>query len=138
MNRNTQQNSDRKIVIAIPRYLTTVGNMTLAGTSYTSADLVKLFQSRIDLVDAAAAARAKWLDAIKAERDQVTQTAVVVRAFKDSLRSMFPTQNETRADFGLTPRKVVKKSVDTKARSGGCRLSGGSRCPRRRPPGRPV
>ncbi len=117
MNRNTQQNSDRKMILAIPKYLSNVGNMTLAGHSYAAADLVKLFQSRIDLVDAAAAAHAKWLDAVKADRDQIAQTAVVVRAFKDLLRSMFPTQTETLADFGLTPRKVTKKSVDTKAQA---------------------
>jgi len=117
MNRNTQQNSDRKVILAIPKYLANVGNMTLAGHPYAAADLVKLFQSRIDLVDAAAAAHAKWIDAVKADRDQVAQTAVVVRAFKDLLRSMFSTQTETLADFGLTPRKVTKKSVDTKAQA---------------------
>jgi type I site-specific restriction endonuclease len=113
VNRNTQQNGDRKMVLAIPKYLANAGTMTLAGKAYTPTDLGKLFQGRIDSIDAATAAHAKWLDAVKADRDQIAQTAVVVRALKDLLRSMFATQAETLADFGLTPRKVTKKTVAT-------------------------
>jgi hypothetical protein len=117
MNRNSQQNSDRKMILAIPKHLSGVGTLTLAGSPYTGADLVKLFQSRIDSADAANAAHAKWLDMVKGERDKIAQTALVVRAMKDFLQSMFAGQTEPLADFGLAARKARKKTVATKAQA---------------------
>ena len=78
MNRNTQQNSDRKMVLAVPKYLASAGSLTLAGKSYTSADLVKLFQGRIDSGDTVNAARAKWIDTVNSDRNVLSQTAVFV------------------------------------------------------------
>jgi hypothetical protein len=116
-NRNTKQNSDRKVILAIPKHLSNVGTMNLAGTSYTPSDLVRLFQSRIEAADAATAAHAKWLDTVKGEREQIAQTAIVVRAFKNFLLSMFADQTEPLADFGVSPRKAPKKTVATKAKA---------------------
>jgi hypothetical protein len=116
-NKNTQQNNDRKIVLAIPLHLANVSNVMLAGVQYTTADLVKLFQGRIDASDQSTAAHAKWLDLVKAEREERAQTAVVVRAFKDLVLSMFADQAGPLADFGLTPRKKPKKTVATKSQA---------------------
>jgi hypothetical protein len=112
--RITHLTVDRKMTVALPKILGNVGALMLDGATYTTADLVKLFERRIDAADAATAAYGKWLDAVKADHDELARTAIAVRALKDTLRAMFATQAETLAEVGLTPRKVGKRTVETK------------------------
>jgi hypothetical protein len=115
MNRATEQNQYRKIVLAIGKYLTGVTSITLAGTAYTTAQLVSFYTNLIALADAASAAKAALATAVKANDEGHSQSEAVQNAFKSFILSMFAGQEGPLADFTFSPRKVATVSAATKA-----------------------
>jgi len=114
-NRATQQDQYRKIVLAIGKYLPGVTSVTLAGTAYTTAQLVSFYQNLIALADSATAAKAALATAVKANDQGHAQSEAVQNAFKGFILSMFAGQEGPLADFTFSPRKVAKESAATKA-----------------------
>jgi hypothetical protein len=115
MNRATEQNQYRKIVLAIGKYLTGVTSITLAGTPYTTAQLVSFYTNLIALADAASAAKAALATAVKANDEGHSQSEAVQDAFKSFILGMFAGQEGPLADFTFSPRKVATVSAATKA-----------------------
>jgi len=115
MNRATQQDLYRKIVLAIGKYLTGVTQVTLAGTSFTPAQLVSFYTNLIALADAATAAKAALISAVKANDAGQAQSKAVQDAFKSFILGMFAGQVGTLADFTFSPRKVATVDAATKA-----------------------
>jgi hypothetical protein len=93
-------------------------SLILSGTTYTTSSLEQAIQKDIDATDAADQARATWTALVQKERDSHVALAPVLRALKSQVIANFGDTKDassTLADFGYTPRKVVKKKVETKA-----------------------
>jgi hypothetical protein len=115
VNRPTQQDRFRKIIEAIPKYLTTVVQIVLAGVGFTPQTLVQFFQDQVKLLDDATNARAKLHQAVQAIKDNKSTKGAVLKAFTDYILSVFVNQPAVLAEFGVTPRKTPPKPVATKA-----------------------
>jgi len=80
--------------------------LTFGGATYTPAALVQLFQSLDDATTSMDAAKAKWQDALKSQRNTKATVGPVKKAYQSYLVSLYGNAVETLADFGLTPRKA--------------------------------
>jgi hypothetical protein len=82
------------------------GSLTFGGATYTPAVLIQLFQSLDDATTGMDVAKAKWQDALKAQRGAKAKVGPVMQAYRSYLVSLFGNAVETLADFGLTPHKA--------------------------------
>jgi hypothetical protein len=102
--------------VGIKKDLASVANITLDAVNYTPTTLMALFQSYIDLADAAVTARASWLIAVQKEqaaRATIVAALAALRAYV--LLTYSQKAVDTLADFGFSPNKVVVKTAETKA-----------------------
>lgn len=81
-------------------------SLTFGGATHTAAELVQLFQSLDDSTTVMDAAKAKWQDTLKAQRDVRANVRPAMQAYATHLVSLFGSAVEPLADFGLTPRKA--------------------------------
>jgi hypothetical protein len=103
---------DRKLLAGVEKDLANQ-SFTINDKSCTSQDVVTVLQGRISKGLAVEVARAALQAAVKALREERTQTAGFVSAFRTIVKGMYKSP-DTLADFGLSPRKSTKKTLDTK------------------------
>jgi hypothetical protein len=122
MSNNTKINRQtrlRKAIAGFQKHFSSLPSLTLAGVSYSQADLAKVFQSGIDASTTSSNSRAKWLADVQTERDVYGKIDSVYRLFKSWVISQFgDTQDVAQKleDFGLAPPKPRnKKTSATKA-----------------------
>ena len=108
---------DQAMIDGIKKFLSGIGTLPVGSQNMTPADLIKVFQERIDAGKAAIAAEASRAAAVKADRDERAKTAALVRAFRRIVQGMFSASPDTLAVFGLRPQKVAKKTVASKAQA---------------------
>jgi hypothetical protein len=114
-NRPTQQDNFRKIVQAIPQYLSHVATILLAGTSFTPTTLVQFFEQQIALLDDATSAKALLAQKVAAIKANKATQGAVLKGFNDFILGAFANQPATLASFAVTPRKVPVKTANIKA-----------------------
>jgi hypothetical protein len=107
--------ADQAMIDGVNRFLTAIASLPVGGQVLTPADIVKLFQDRVNAAKAVETADAARTAAIKAERDERARTAAKTRAFRRIVLGMFQEAPDTLAVFGLKAPKVVKKKVEVKA-----------------------
>jgi hypothetical protein len=122
-NRPTVQIRNKQFIAGTQKRLQGVQQLPIAGTTYTPADLVKLFQSQIDKADAIAPLKGKYHDAVQAYRDLSKQVARVVVGFRAQVRNIFGDAAEVLADFGLTPVKTTKPKPATQVTAAAKRVA---------------
>jgi hypothetical protein len=109
----------RKAMSGIDKYFLSLPSLTLAGVSYSLADLNKLFQSGIDASLTSSNSKAKWLADVQVERNVFAKIDPVFRLFKSwVITQLGDTQDAAQKleDFAFTPRKArAKKTAATKA-----------------------
>jgi hypothetical protein len=88
----------------------------VGGKKYTTADILRLLQGRIDVGDGALAAKAAFHAAIAAEHDEVDRTEALLGAICQTLLITLAASPETLADFGLVPRKS-RRTLTVKEKS---------------------
>jgi hypothetical protein len=116
LNRTTLQNRCRNAVVGIKKDLSSVATITLEAVDYTPTTLMALFQSYIDLADAAVTARASWLLAVQKEQAVRATIVAVLASLRTYVTLKYGTGAvDTQADFGFSPKKVVVKTAETKA-----------------------
>jgi hypothetical protein len=81
----------------------------VAGKKYTSADVLRLLQGRIDAADQTATAKAAFHAAVAAERDEVGRSEPTLDAVRQILLILLAASPEALADFGLVPRKTRRE-----------------------------
>jgi hypothetical protein len=107
-NRSATQAHDAQVIVGIKKDLQNMSSLPLAGTTFTPAALIQLLQSRIDLANAVANARASWLDAAAKYRALNTQVTQVVHGLRQYVLNAFGASSPLLADFGFTaPKKVT-------------------------------
>jgi hypothetical protein len=86
----------------------------------TPAEIVKVFQDRVDVTKAAAQAEAARTSAVKAERDKRDGTNAFAQSFRRMVVGMFSQSPDTLAKFGIKAPKAFlpqakKPTVATKS-----------------------
>ncbi len=114
INRTTQQDRDRKSIVAIQKYLMQLASMLVAGVAYTPAQFIALLQKDIDLADAASNAREDLRVAAGAARQQREAMTPILAGFRAFLENMF-TDPSKIAEFGFLPRTRSKPKAETAA-----------------------
>ncbi len=115
MNRNGQLTSDHKMIEGVQKFLSKFASLPVGSQNRTPADMVKVFQDRIDTANAASAAAAARSAAVKVSRDTRKETAAFVSSLRRMVQGMFSQSPDTLAAFGLKPPKASKTTVVTKA-----------------------
>jgi len=117
--KSNRQTRLSKAMSGIEKYFLSLPSLTLAGVSYSLADLNKLFQSGIDASLTSSNSKAKWLADVQLERNAFAKIDPVFRMFKSWVTTHFgDTQDAAQKleDFAFTPRKArTKKTAATKA-----------------------
>jgi hypothetical protein len=106
---------DQAMITGTEKYLGNLATLPVGGTNMTPADIVKVFQSRVDAGKAVQTAEAARTTAVKADLDTRTRTAATVRAFRRMVLGMFQETPDTLAVFDIPAPKPRKVKVATKA-----------------------
>jgi hypothetical protein len=107
--------ADQAMIDGTLKFLANLASLPVGGTNMTPADIVKVFQSRVDAGKAVQTANAARTAAIKADLDTRTKTLAFARAFRRIVLGMFQENPDTLAIFDLTAPKATKVKVATKA-----------------------
>ncbi len=107
--------ADQAMIDGIQKLLANIATLPVGGTNMTPADIVKVFQTRVDAGKAAQAAETARTAAVKADRDERVKTAAFARAFRRIVLGMFQEDPNTLGIFGLKAPKARKVKVTTKA-----------------------
>jgi hypothetical protein len=114
VSRQNQQNKDQNLIDGLKKHEQTVTSLLIDGAAVTTANIIATVQRRIDVGHTTLAARAAWLAAVAAERDELSQSKSFVRNVRQAIHSAFDGSPDTLADFGLTARKVAVVSPATR------------------------
>ncbi|HEY8038365.1 MAG TPA: hypothetical protein VIF15_01165 [Polyangiaceae bacterium] len=116
-NRPSIQSRNRQYISGIKKRFTALSSIPIAGTTYTPAALIALYQEQIDATDAIVPAGAAWHKAVTAARDATARVRAVRVGFEQFVRATFGNDEQALGDFGLLPKKppVVKPAVQVAA-----------------------
>jgi hypothetical protein len=107
--------ADQQLIDGTQKFLAQNATLTFGSQTMTPADIVAVFQKRIQTGKAVVDAEATRSAAVKADRDERAQTTKVVNAFRRYVLATFTESPDTLATFGLKARKVGKATVEVKA-----------------------
>jgi len=113
--RNDRVTADRMMIDGTQKFLTQFATLPVGGKNTSPADIVKVFQDRIDKATSAQTAEAARTAAVKADRDERTATSAFVLTLRRIVQGMFQANPDTLAVFGLKAPKARKTKVVTKA-----------------------
>jgi len=82
------------------------GSLPLDGAVHPVVDLIKLFQSLIDAIDAEVPAKAAYQASVQSMVSARTVVVPLMRAYVDYLHSTLGQNGTVLADYGLSPRKA--------------------------------
>ncbi len=111
--RRSTLDRDQAVIGGIHKHLANQ-SFVVGDQTYTSQQIVDVFQGRVNTGLGAQAARATYRAAVMTDREQRSGTSSFVTAFLSIVRGMFKNP-ATLEDFGLSPRKSTKTSVGAKA-----------------------
>jgi hypothetical protein len=89
--------------------LTSLSSITLAGKDYTPANLVTLFQSRVDAADTSDQSERTWHDNVAAERETEEALAPVRKQLRAFLIGRYGGTSKKLKEFGVTPLATRRK-----------------------------
>lgn len=114
INRSLTVAHDTQMLVGIKKDLATVSTLAIAGSTYTPVTLEQLIQSRIDLANTVAQARAHWLDTTATYDALNTKVTQVVRGLRQYVINAYGEQSPLLADFGFAPRKQATLTPEEK------------------------
>jgi hypothetical protein len=106
--------SDTQLLAGMQKDLGATASLTIAGQTMTSQQAMTVVQGRIATANAVPPAKAAYAKAVAANDAQLAQTKQFMSALRQLLLAMFVTQPDKLADFGLSPRKVAKRTAVSK------------------------
>ena len=101
--------SDSNIVTGFQKHLMSGPPLLIAGATYSSADIIKMFEERVAALKANEAARAAMLTTLSKGNQELTSTKALAAAVRRYLEVMFSHDSAALADFGLKPKKKPAK-----------------------------
>lgn len=105
INRPTTQARDAQIILGLQKDLQHVSSLPLAGTAYTPDELVKLVQSRIDLLNTIAASQATWHSQVVSGQALSAKLTPILRGLRQYVVNAYGETSPVLADFGFTAPK---------------------------------
>jgi hypothetical protein len=113
-NRNDQTTAERTLIGGLVKHATKIPSMVISSSFMTNNDLVATVQARVDSTQAVQSARASWLTAVQADRDERARTKTYVSGLRQALLVAFGDRVDTLADFGLTARTLHVRTPEEK------------------------
>jgi hypothetical protein len=113
-SKTTTQAHDAQVIVGIKKDLQNVSSLPLAGSAITPAALVLLLQSRIDMVNTVANAKANWHDTVAKYKALNAQVTLVVRGLRQYVLNVFGASSPVLADFGFTAPKKTPLTPEQK------------------------
>src|SRR5256885_12693022 len=113
----SRQDRLRKVLAGTEKHFPPNASLTLAGATYTPAQLADLAKKDIAASDKATQTKAAWLTTVQVQRDMHAQVDPVFRAFRSVVIVQFgESQNaaDVLADFCYTPAKPRNKNIAVK------------------------
>jgi len=95
-----------KLIGGIGKRLANNGQLLLAGSTFTSAQVTDKLQQLVNLRSDVNAAKANTTAKIAAEEANAPALRLFMEAFVTFVKAAFASQPDALADFGLRPRKV--------------------------------
>jgi hypothetical protein len=116
-NKPTNKDLDTKAMSGVDKYLASVTQVTIAGTTHTPASLKAALQADIDTTNAADAARTRWRESVQTAKAARTTAARVRSTLKAYLIGLHGADAVgILEDFGFSPPKSPgRKSAKAKA-----------------------
>ncbi len=105
MNKVTLAQSYGRLIAGLKLHLSSTP-IVLDGTSYTSQSLIDLFQSVVDALSKADAAKAQWSSTLQQLAELKAEVAPVAGAFRSHVLTINGSSPSALGDYGLSPRKT--------------------------------
>jgi hypothetical protein len=103
--RSQQQASVQQMISGLEKHTQDLASLTIAGTTYSTADLQTTLQARLDALTYAQSKKAEWQAAVKADYAERASTKVFQAGLRQALLVAFAGSVDNLADFGLVGRK---------------------------------
>jgi hypothetical protein len=118
-NKNTALAIDQKVLQGVAKHFAKVKNVTLAGVSYTVANLTATLQAEIDGNDALDKARAQLKEQVASMRTTKAKAAAVRAELKAYVLGNYGTQAaQVLEDFGMSaPKAAGPKTAEARAQA---------------------
>jgi hypothetical protein len=113
-SRNDKVAADQSLLDGINKHSATIPAVIVSGAAVPLKDITTTLQARIEAAKNVAPAKATWLVAVQADRDQRANSKTLVTVLKQTLELFFAGQVDTLADFGLTGRKPTVVTPETR------------------------
>jgi hypothetical protein len=117
-NKPTRKDRLRTLANGVQKHFTSP--LVLLGQTLTPAQIVAMIQQDIAATDASIQAHDAWLEKVELEKASHQQLAPTLRALTSTVMAQFgdsPDATSTLGDFGLSPRKVSKRTVAVKVQA---------------------
>ena len=114
-NKTTQAQQNKKIIEGFNEHYKPSQVISINGRQERVAELVQRIQNVVDLAKSSADAQATWREAVRVEREGTKAIAATVRAVRNIIAGAFGENSKQLLDFGFTPRKRTKTTVEVKA-----------------------
>jgi hypothetical protein len=105
-NRSAGTIAERTLIEGFQKHAAALPGVVIGGAWRPTGDLTAIVQGRIDVSKEALTARAAWLAALEAERDNHEVSRTMLGLLRQAILVAFHGQIDVLADFGLTPRKA--------------------------------
>ena len=115
INRVATNTHDAILITGIEKHLQTTTSLSLSGTTYATADLVKLVQGRIDSTQTVTSAKAAWHASVVANIALDKKLAPLIRGIRQYVISIHGDTSSVLADFGFSPPKKAVRTPEQKA-----------------------
>jgi hypothetical protein len=96
----------QRLIDGLKKHQGTLPPFLIAGRPMTVADVIADLQSRLDASQAATAAKATWLNAVKNDHDERVRTKGVLAGVRECMLVAFDGQIDRLSDLGLIARKT--------------------------------
>src|SRR5262249_3293019 len=103
------------LLAGVQKFLMSYPSLPVDGQTMALADIVQLLQDRIHASEAAQAADAARIAALKDESDVRARTAAARQSLRQIVQGMYSGSPDDLAVFGLKPRKASSETVATRA-----------------------
>ncbi len=118
-NKNTVLATNQKLLAGVDKHFAKVKNMTIAGVTYTPAELKALFQSETDALTTLDQGKAQLKEQVATTRAASAKASVTRQGLRTYILGNYgPQAVQTLEDFGMSaPKPMGRRSVKTKAQA---------------------
>ena len=106
--------SAKQLIAGAAKHLANDTQVKLAGSSYTSAQVIDRLQAVVNLRQEVDASKASTKAKLAAEKTEMPALRALMRALVTYVKAAFATQPDVLADFGIIPKVRTPMSAEAK------------------------